>query len=118
MKHIKVAIHQPVIISSSNHSSTTSGTKATITSPEGWQITTECRDEQGQDLEQAKITIYLPNNKVFTCSIQDLMALPAILNNAHHVVLQHVRKDFDDKKEEERVLDSGLELQAFMKLFS
>ena len=118
MKHIKVAINNSTLEASSDHASVASGTKATISSPEGWQITTECRDSEGKDLEQAKIRIELPGGKVITCSIQDLMALPAILNNAQHAVMQYARQNFDDKKKEGEVIDCVLELQLFMKLFS
>ncbi len=119
MKHLKVSITSPVILSSSDHSSTTSGTKAVITSTEGWQISTSCRTDEGnEDREVTQIKIYTPGaGKNFTGTIQDISALPAILKNAYHEVMKVAENRFDDKKREQEVLDCAIELQNFMKLF-
>lgn len=119
MKHLKVLITSPNIISSADHSSTTSGTKAVITSEEGWSLSAACREENNtEDREVTQIKIHMPDSKVFAGTIQDLSSLPSVLKNAYREVMKVAEDRFDDKKREGEVLDCVMELQSFMKLFS
>lgn len=63
---------------------------AQISSLEGWRIRVDVLEEDNHtERETARIEITLPDKKVFTGTIQDVMSIPAIISNAEKT-LSHI----------------------------
>lgn len=80
-----------------------------------WTIQVDCLDKE-QDRELDKIVILMPAGQSFSGTIQDLMAIPAIISNAQGE-LQKVAAGGVDATYHDDILHSIEELKHLLSLF-
>ena len=120
MKNIQLIIQNPQILKNTPSSLVARGSKAVLTSIEGWQLSASCREaDKAEDRELTELKIYLPGgNKSFTGTLQDLASLPVILKNAYDQLMKFSSQQFDNSTDESHALEATSEVKHFLSLFS
>lgn len=114
MKHIRVT---PVKTTISEKTVDGIYNRATITSPEGWQISVNCQEPDNKtDREQALIKVFTPYGKTWEGSIQDFMSIRHIAENTMKLIESlHLVPEVEYLHPE--VIESRSELQYLISLF-